>query len=291
MMPQQVSGGSADAADNRTLGIIEPIKNGLPEMVDVQALKVKHIKDDSPLTVVLIQELTRYNVLLKAMGESLEKLEKGILGIVVISEELQRMMVSLNNNVVPELWSNAFFSMKNLGNWNTDLKARYEFFRHWAAKGQPFVYHISYFTYPTGFTTSLLQRFSRKAGSPSIDRLEFDFIPTQKAVTDISEVVKEGAFITGLYLEGAKWNLEKQCLMEPEVMELISLMPVIHFKPIPYRAKRPPGYYVCPCYYYPIRQGKIARDSFMLLIELKTGECSPEFWVKRGTALLMSTAN
>lgn len=91
----------------------------------------------------------------------------------------------------------------------------------WAAKGAPFVFHISYFTYPTGFTTSLLQKFSRKAGSPSIDRLEFDFIPTQKAVADISEVVKDGAFITGLYLEGAKWNLEKQCLMEPEVMELI----------------------------------------------------------------------
>ena len=71
--------------------------------------------------------------------------------------------------------------MKNLGNWNTDLKARYEFFELWAQKGQPFVFHISYFTYPTGFTTSLLQRFSRKAGSPPIDKLEFDFIPTQKS--------------------------------------------------------------------------------------------------------------
>jgi len=102
--------------------------------------------------------------------------------------------------------------------------------------------------------------------------------------------VKEGAFITGLYLEGAKWNLEKQCLMEPEVMELINLMPVIHFKPIPIR-KQPPGIYVCPCYYYPIRQGGIGRDSFMMLIDLKTGEQQPEYWVKRGTALLMSTAN
>lgn len=181
--------------------------------------------------------------------------------------------------------------MKSLGNWNTDLKERYHFFELWAQKGQPFVYHISYFTYPTGFTTSLLQRFSRKAGSPSIDRLEFDFIPTQKAVSDISEVVKEGAFITGLYLEGAKWNIEKQCLMEPEVMELTCMMPVIHFKPIPRRPRAPPGVYVCPTYYYPIRQGGIGRDSFMLNIDLKTGDQVPEFWVKRGTALLMSTAN
>ena len=44
---------------------------------------------------------------------------------------------------------------------------------------------------------------------PSIDRLEFEFIPTQKDSGDISEIVKDGAFIYGLYLEGAKWNLEK----------------------------------------------------------------------------------
>merc|ERR1719377_422879 len=110
------------------------------------------------------------------MKRTLIQLEKGIQGIVVISPELEAMMNSLNQNVVPQAWAFAFFSMKNLGSWNNDLKDRYAFFALWAAKGQPFVYHISYFTYPTGFTTSLLQRFSRKAGSPSIDRLEFDFL-------------------------------------------------------------------------------------------------------------------
>lgn len=199
-------------------------------------------------------------------------------------------MTSLMQNQVPAAWSGSYFSMKALSNWVMDLKARYEFFELWAQKGQPFVYYISYFTYPTGFTTSLLQKFSRKAGAVSIDRLEFDFLPTQKAVQDISEVVKDGAFVTGLYLEGAKWNLEKQCLMEPEVMELICLMPVIHFKPIQKRPKAPPGYYECPVYYYPIRQGGVGRDSYMLKVDLKTGDQQPEFWIKRGTALLMSTA-
>jgi hypothetical protein len=52
-------------------------------------------------------------------------------------------------------------------------------------------------------------KFSRKLGSPSIDRLEFEFTPTQKGVADISDVPKDGAYITGLFLEGAKWNLEK----------------------------------------------------------------------------------
>jgi len=45
---------------------------GVPNSVDVQALKLKHMKDDSPLTVVLIQEITRYNILLNVMRISLE---------------------------------------------------------------------------------------------------------------------------------------------------------------------------------------------------------------------------
>lgn len=49
-------------------------------------------------------------------------------------------------------------------------------------------------------------------------------------------------------------------------------MPVLHFKPISKRSKPPQNVYECPCYYYPIREGTIDKDSFMLKIDLKTGE-------------------
>jgi dynein heavy chain len=114
---------------------------------------------------VLNQEVQRYNILLEIMKYSLEQLFKGIKGEVVISPELEEMLVSLNQNVVPKAWSFAYFSLKPLGSWNSDLKERYKFFETWANKGAPFVFVISYFTYPTGFTTSLLQKYSRKAGS------------------------------------------------------------------------------------------------------------------------------
>lgn len=77
LMPQ-VGGDGGDGGGNRALEIIEPIKNSVPDSVDVQALKVKLIKDDSPVTVVLIQELTRYNILLAVMRKSLDALERGI---------------------------------------------------------------------------------------------------------------------------------------------------------------------------------------------------------------------
>lgn len=199
-------------------------------------------------------------------------------------------MQALYENKVPKQWGFAYFSLKPLAVWIRDLNERYKFFADWAAKSAPYVFWISAFTYPTGFTTSLLQRFSRKPNGAPIDKLEFDFIPIPKALKDVNEHAKDGAYITGLYLEGAKWNFEKQCLMEPEVMELQVLMPVLHFKPISKRSKPPQNVYECPCYYYPTREGTIDKDSFMLKIDLKTGEQVPEFWIKRGTALLMSLA-
>jgi len=39
--------------------------------------------------------------------------------------------------------------------------------------------------------------------------LEFEFIPLSKQMKDVSEHAKDGSYITGLYLEGAKWNIEK----------------------------------------------------------------------------------
>ena len=196
----------------------------------------------------------------------------------------------MNQNKVPADWNKTYFSMKGLSNWIEDLVCRYQFFSTWAHKGVPYVFSLSYFTFPTGFTTSLLQKYSRKAGSQSIDRLEFDFITMTRPVADISEHPKDGAFIHGLYLEGAKWHEDDQCLCEPEVMELTVEMPVIHFKPISKRTKALQQVYECPCYYYPQRQGTVYADSYQLSIILRLGAESAEHWIKRGTAILMSLA-
>jgi len=48
---------------------------------------------------------------------------------------------------------------------------------------------------------------------------------------------KEGAYIEGLFLEGAKWDGEKTFIVEPEPMKLYCPMPIIHFKPVFYEGK------------------------------------------------------
>lgn len=48
------------------------------------------------------------------------------------------------------------------------------------------------------------------------------------------------------------------------------------------------GFYVCPCYYYPIRCGAAGRESFVVAVDLKSGAADSDHWIKRGTALLLS---
>jgi dynein heavy chain len=73
-------------------------------------------------------------------------------------------------------------------------------------------------------------------------------------------------------------------------MELIVPMPIIHFKPVVSKKKAIKGTYMCPLYLYPIRTGSRERPSFLLYVTLKTGAHSPDHWIKRGTALLLSLA-
>jgi dynein heavy chain len=105
------------------------------------------------------------------MAESIEQLRDGINGKNVITDVLEKMMKDLSDNRVPEGWMNSYFSLKPLASWYNDLINRYEFFSEWAQKGLPPIFMIGYFTYPTGFTTAILQKFSRKPSSPSIDLL------------------------------------------------------------------------------------------------------------------------
>ena len=71
-------------------------------------------------------------------------------------------------------------------------------------------------------------------------------------------------------------------------MELISPMPVMHFKPVEGKKKTMKGFYTCPVYMYPVRSGTRERPSYVVSVELKGGKYSPEFYTKRGVALLLS---
>jgi len=258
---------------------MDEIKMKLPARPDPEALKT-----------VLLQELDRYNGLLIAVNQSLHDLQLGLLGQVVITPELESVFEGLLTGTVPKAWSFCYPSLKSLGNWMRDLQGREAAMGGWAKKEMPKVFWLGAFTYPTGFLTALLQTSARKNGV-SIDTLSWEYPVLNQDEGVITQHAKEGAYMRDIYLEGARWDFEASCLAEPRPMELVSPMPIVHFKPVDSKKKASKGFYTCPLYLYPIRTGTRERPSYMVSVEVKSGSVDTDFWTKRGTAMLLSLAS
>ena len=110
------------------------------------------------LTTFLLQEIYRFNRLLKVLKSSLEDLRRAINGFILLSDELDSMFYDLLLNKVPKNWQNvAYPSLKPLKSWLKDLKLRVSFLREWLTDGTVNTYWMSSFFFPQGFLTGVLQ--------------------------------------------------------------------------------------------------------------------------------------
>ena len=84
------------------------------------------------MNTVLVQEIVRYNRLTAVMQSSLKNLKKALKGLVVMSDDLEKLSNSIFDNQVGKLWSDVgFLSLKPLGSWIEDLSNRIKFLKEW----------------------------------------------------------------------------------------------------------------------------------------------------------------
>ncbi|KAA0188249.1 Dynein heavy chain axonemal, partial [Fasciolopsis buskii] len=284
----QVSSASGVSREDKVLELIDNLQKQLPENIDYEGTAKIFANDSSPLVVVLLQEIQRYNALIDLIRTQLSDLSKGIQGLVVMSSELEAVFTAIFDNHVPEHWSRTYSSLKPLGSWSRDLSARVDLFAKWAHTAHaPKTYWIGAFTFPTGFLTAVLQTSARQ-NNVSVDSLSWEFTVQNTNDSNLLPTPKDGVYVCNLYLQGAGWDKKSTCLIEATPMQLVCPMPIVHFRPMENKKKSMKNIYVAPCYYYPNRAGTPDRPSFMIGVELKTGDKPPEHWIKRSTALLMS---
>nr|XP_046242172.1 dynein axonemal heavy chain 2 isoform X2 [Scatophagus argus] len=283
--------GTSPSREDKVLELLADIRGIIPAPIDYEGTSSLLQDNPSPLNVVLLQEIQRYNSLLDTIILSLVELEKGIKGLVVMSSSLEETFNCIYDGRVPPLWEKAYPSLKPLASWTRDLSQRVNQFAHWAETIQPPVlFWLSGFTFPNGFLTAVLQSYARQH-NVSVDTLSWEFIVSTVDDSNLLYPPEDGVFVRGLYLEGAGWDKESSCLVEAEAMQMVCPMPTIHFKPVKNRKKTAKGMYLCPCYYFPVRSGGAGQASFVLSVELRSGAATPDHWIKRGTALLMSLDN
>ncbi|BFI30788.1 dynein axonemal heavy chain [Marchantia polymorpha subsp. ruderalis] len=261
----------------------------VPEPFNIVEIVKSKSLDPSALHTVLFQEIERYNILLNLIRNHCQDLQKGIQGLVVMSMDLTIIFDAFAAGRVPAQWIKAYPTIKPLGSWTRDLLARITELKLWIEGTYPICYWLAGFTYPADFLTAVLQTTARKNQIP-IDTLVWDFTTIYKDEMEITEYPKEGVYVKGLYLEGAGWDKTNDCLTEPKHMELIVPMPIILFKPVVNKKRNLKGLYQCPLFLYPLRTGTRERPSFILFVTVKCGAQESDYWVKRGTALLLALA-
>lgn len=288
------SGGTrAQTQEERCLEILasieEPNKAATPALLDYNTI-FEATKEDrgNALNTCLLQEVQRYNMLLQKIRRQKAELRRAVKGEIVMSEELETIFNALLLGRVPAPWMSAYPSVKPLASWAQDLVERVDQMRLWSQR-TPTVFWLSGFTYPTGFLKSLQQQQARR-DYISIDQYDWEYSILPSEERTIAQRPKKGAYVRGVFLEGAGWNAEHNTLCEPRPMELIVAMPIIHFKP-KLRSAKPKEVtsYECPLYMYPVRTGTRERPSFVVAVDLDTGDAVPQTYTKRGTALLLST--
>jgi dynein heavy chain, axonemal len=302
LQPRDVSS-SGEKDEDKVLALAEDLEKQVPEPFNGEAIrKAMRSRDDpAPLKTVLFQETDRYTSLLVRMKDSLVALQKGIQGLVVITSELEDIFASLLRGQVPSAWMFCYPSLKPLGSWMSDLIERCIQMRKWSEDAMPPVVWLGGFTYPTSLLTAVLQTKARK-DAVAINRLSYTFPIVERAANAIKAVPEDGVYVSGLFLEGARWDVEAGYLSEPQAMSLFDTMPVVHFLPTVLKAEGKKkasaaaavgevyAMYDCPMYLYPVRTGTRERPSFIRLVGLNAGTQHPDFWIKRGTALLLALA-
>uniref|UniRef100_K3WBA0 Uncharacterized protein n=1 Tax=Globisporangium ultimum (strain ATCC 200006 / CBS 805.95 / DAOM BR144) TaxID=431595 RepID=K3WBA0_GLOUD len=288
----QSAGGGSDGSSLSQEDMVESVATDIltrmPENFDMEVAQIRYpVQWDESMNTVLCQELVRFNNLTATIRASLVSLRKALKGLVVMSAELENVSQSLFYGKIPAMWAaRSYPSLKPLGSYVNDLLERISFFSKWLLDKPPTVYWVSGFFFTQAFLTGASQNYARKYTIP-IDQLGFDYEPMPR--TEYSQKPKDGVYVRGLFLEGAKWCKTEHSLAESDPKVLFSNAPVILFRPVKKSEMSVQKTYSCPVYKTSERRGTLSTTghstNFICFIRLPTNK--PEaHWVSRGVAML-----
>ncbi|KAJ4941359.1 hypothetical protein JOQ06_011242 [Pogonophryne albipinna] len=89
---------------------------------------------------------------------------------------------------------------------------------------------------PESYLTALVQTACRKNGWPLDLSTLYTEVTQYRSEDEISDKPGQGCYVSGLYLEGADWDMENGCLVKSQPKVLVVELPIL--KVIPIEASR-----------------------------------------------------
>jgi len=107
---------------------------------------------------------------------------------------------------------------------------------------------------------------------------------------EITEGPPDGVIVYGLYLEGARFDLSANRILDSRPGKMYDLLPTIHFIP-EVNHKQAPNTYACPVYKTAVRKGVLSTTgmstNYVVPIELPISQSENENkWILAGVAAL-----
>jgi len=230
------SGGGGGGLDREAI-ILETANSiqekAIPELFDEYNIRKGFNNNVSPTQTVLLQELERFNKLIIRMKSSIVELKRALRGEIGMNQDLDSLATALFNGFLPEMWAKiAPPTEKNLVNWIDHFGRRNKQYRDWVEIGEPKVMWLSGMSIPESYLTALTQTTCRINNWP-LDKTEnFTIVTKHYDPKAITKKLEHGTYIEGLYIEGARWNSEDDCLDVQKPKVLVEMMPLVQIIPI-----------------------------------------------------------
>ncbi|TNN88164.1 Dynein heavy chain 3, axonemal [Liparis tanakae] len=115
------------------------------------------------------------------------------------------------------------------------------------------------------------------------------FLQITKEETHMDEKPEDGAYVKGLFMEGARWDRENMVIGESFPKILFDSLPIIKLKPGEMSKFQHENLYVCPVYKTSARRGTLSTTghstNYVMSIELPSDK-PQKHWINRGVACL-----
>lgn len=205
-----------------------------------------------------------------------------IQGELTITADMEQLQNSLFLDKVPASWAKrAYPSLAGLSAWFSDLLLRIRELESWVSDfNMPACIWLAGFFNPQSFLTAIMQSMARKNEWP-LDKMCLQCDVSKKNREDFSSPPREGAYVHGLFMEGARWDVQSGLIQEAHLKDLTPPMPVIFIKAIPVDKQETRNVYECPVY-----KTRTRGPTFVWTFNLKTKE-KPSKWIIAGVALLL----
>ncbi|XP_054565087.1 dynein axonemal heavy chain 9 [Eptesicus fuscus] len=276
-----VGDGVAATREEKVKALLEEILERVTDEFNISELMAR-VEERTPYIVVALQECERMNTLTGEIRRSLRELHLGLKGELTMTSDMENLENNLYLDTVPEPWARrAYPSTAGLAVWFLDLLSRIKELEAWVGDfAMPSTVWLTGFFNPQSFLTAIMQSMARKNEWP-LDQMALQCDVTKKNREDFRSPPREGVYVHGLFMEGARWDTQAGVITEAKLKDLTPPMPVMFIKAIPADKQDRRSVYSCPVY-KTCQRG----PTYVWTFNLKTKE-NPSKWVLAGVALLL----